>query len=100
MEYQKSNPKITFKEFLNLSQIVKNFKSLRSKEYEVKEWHQTEMIFERKSTNKLWRMDMTEVYKAYIELETFKTLDFKPYLNRTYSPALGLLLTLGLLSKE
>lgn len=100
MEYLKSNPKITFEDFLKLSLTIDFFKSLRGQEYEVKEWHQTEMIFERKSTNKLWKMDIKDVYKAYIKLKTFKTSDFKPYLNRTYSPALGLLLTLELLSKK
>lgn len=100
MEYLKSNPKITFEDFFYLSQTLKKFKSLKGQEYVVKEWHQSEMLFERKSTNKVWKMDMKDVYKAYVELKSFKTSDFKPYLNRTYSPALGLLLTLELLSKE
>ncbi|PXY44728.1 hypothetical protein [Flavobacterium hydrophilum] len=100
MRYQKSNPEITFEEFLNLCKTLKSFKSLRLREYEVKDWSQTKLIFERKSTEKLWEMEMKDVYKAYVELQSFKTSDFKPYLNRTYSPALGLLLNLGLLLKE
>lgn len=58
------------------------------------------MIFEGMSTNRIWKMDIKDVYIAYKEPETFRTRDFKPYLTRTYSPALGLLLTLKLLKIE
>ncbi len=45
-------------------------------------------------------MDLKDVYQAYIELTDFKTTNFKPYVPRRQSPALGLLLSLKLLKKK
>ena len=100
MDYIKSNPEISFEDFFRQSKLLLKFKSLRGHEYEIKKWNETQMIFERLTTNKIWKMDLKDVHRAFLELNTFKTSDFKPYLNRTYSPALGLLITLKLLSKE
>ncbi|WP_312082885.1 hypothetical protein [Epilithonimonas hominis] len=42
-------------------------------------------------------MDLKKVHQGYLELTDFKTISFKAYVPRRYSPALGLLLTVGLL---
>lgn len=100
MIYKKLKSEITLESFLKLSKSLTSFKSIRGHDYIVKEWNETIMTFERVSSNKIWKMDIKNVYKAYMELETFKTSDFKPYVNRTHSPALGLILTLKLLKIE
>lgn len=99
MIYNKTNPEISFENFLKLSKVLKSFKSLKGHEYLIEEWNDSIMTFERLSTNKIWKMDVKNVYKAYLELSSFKTVNFKPYVNRTHSPALGLLLTLKLLKR-
>jgi len=47
--------------------------------------------------NKEWPMNLKNVYQAYKELEDFATINFKPYVPITHSPARGLLLHLGML---
>jgi hypothetical protein len=44
-------------------------------------------------------MDLKDVYKAYIELTDFKTINLNPTFQRRQSPALGLLLSLELLKE-
>lgn len=100
MIYKKLNPEITFDNFFKLSKTLKSFESLKGSKYLVKDWNDSIMSFERLSTNKVWKMDIKNVYQAYIELESFRTSDFKSYVNRTHSPALGLILTLKLLKIE
>lgn len=97
MIYKKLNPEITFDDFFKLSKTFKSFESLKGHKYLVKDWNNSIMTFERLSTNKVWKMDIRNVYQAYIELESFRTSDFKSYVSRTHSPALGLILTLKLL---
>jgi hypothetical protein len=55
------------------------------------------MFFERKTTGEIWNMDLKKVHQAYKELKDFKTKNFAPYVPRRHSPALGLLLHVGLL---
>lgn len=97
--YRKTKPNITFIEFIQLASPIVSFNSLEGKEYEVQKLKRTTMIFVRKSTNKIWEMDLKQVHKAYLELKDFKTVNFKPYVPITHSPALGLLLHLKLLVK-
>jgi len=78
---------------------VINFKSLTGKEYDVKLLDADEMKFVRVSTGEKWSMNLKGVHQAYLELTDFKTANFKTYVPRTHSPALGLLLHLGLLKK-
>jgi hypothetical protein len=63
----------------------------------VKELNGNTMIFERKTTGEIWNMDLKKVHQAYKELKDFKTKNFAPYVPRRHSPALGLLLHVGLL---
>ncbi|HXI01437.1 MAG TPA: hypothetical protein VNI52_14305 [Sphingobacteriaceae bacterium] len=97
MNYKKSQPKITYSDFSDLGMPLKTFKSLRGKQYEVISIIGSSMNFIRKSSGKNWKMDLKGVLMAYKELNDFKTANFKPYVPRTHSPALGLLLHVGLL---
>lgn len=97
MNYKKHIPDILFEDFFSKALLLEEFKSLKGKGYKIKNWENEVMFFERTSTGKLWNMDIRQVHKAYIELQDFKTINFKPYVQRTHSPALGLLLTLNLL---
>ncbi len=65
----------------------------------IKGWNDTIMSFQRLSSNVIWKMDLKGVYQAYQELNDYKTINFKPYVPRTHSPALGLLIHLKLLKK-
>lgn len=95
--YKKSKPNISFIEFIQLVSPVAYFNSLEGNEYEVKKLQGSTMVFERKSTNEIWDMDLKEVHKAYLELKEFKTKNFDNYVPRRHSPALGLLLHIKLL---
>ncbi|MEN5378776.1 hypothetical protein [Sphingobacterium kitahiroshimense] len=97
MKYTKTNPTIAYEEFYKIAKPVKHFKSLTGKEYDVQSVIGDEMKFLRVSTGEIWPMDLKGVHLAYCELTDFKTVNFKSYVPRTHSPALGLLLHLGLL---
>jgi len=97
MKYTKTNPTIGYEEFYEIAKPVKHFKSLTGKEYDVQSVIGDEMKFLRVSTGEIWTMDLKGVHLAYCELTDFKTVNFKSYVPRTHSPALGLLLHLGLL---
>lgn len=99
MNYTKTNPSITYQDFFKLAQEVKNFNSLNGKEYEVKSIDDNVMYFIRLGTGVIWHMNLKNVHQAYLNLTDFKTVNFKPYVNRRHSPALGLILHLGLLRK-
>ncbi|WP_286897633.1 MULTISPECIES: hypothetical protein [Sphingobacterium] len=99
MKFNKTNPTIKYDKFYNLTKSVEFFKSLTGKEYGVKSLDANEMKFVRVSTGEKWSMNLKGVHQAYLELTDFKTVNFKPYVPRTHSPALGLLLHLGLLKK-
>lgn len=95
--YTKTNPKITYTDFLQQVKQRPIFTSLTGRKYEVMGYEGNVMVLKRLSTDKIWRMDLDAVHKAYIHAEISGVKDFMPYLKRTKSPALGLLLTLGLL---
>lgn len=99
MDYTKTKPTITYLDFFKLASPVKAFKSLTGREYDVISVNNNLMTFVRKATGETWSMDLTGVHKAYLELTDFKTDNFKPYVPRTHSPALGLLLHLRMLVK-
>jgi hypothetical protein len=97
--YIKTNPNIKYLSFFNLAKEVKIFASLTGKEYEVIHIEGSQVNFIRKSTNTKWSMNLMKVHEAYLVLQDFKTENFRSYVNRKHSPALGLLLHLGLLVK-
>lgn len=96
-KYTKTNPKILYVDFLKQVKQRQDFKSLTGRDYEVIDYDGDIMVLRRLSTNKIWRMDLVAVHNAYIHAEISGVKDFMPYLKRTKSPALGLLLTLRLL---
>ncbi|SHJ97251.1 hypothetical protein SAMN04488513_11438 [Pseudozobellia thermophila] len=79
---------------------VVSFNSLEGCEYIVQKYKGTTMVFKRQSTKEIWDMDLKQVHKAYLELKDFKTINFKEYVYKRHSPALGLLLHLKLLVDE
>ena len=95
--YIKTNPEISFIKFIKLVTPVASFKSLTGKEYLVTSLNDYTMQLVRKSSGTPWSMDLEQVLKAYQELTEFKTENFRSYVPRTHSPALGLLLHLELL---
>lgn len=97
--YKKTNPEISFIEFIKLVGPIANFNSLEGEEYIVTKLHGSVMHFIRKSSTKPWEMDLKDVLRAYKELKEFKTENFNPYVPLTHSPALGLLLHLKILIK-
>jgi len=99
MKFNKTNPTIAYEEFYDLVRPVDQFGSLTGKKYNVLSAENHVMSFLRVSTGEKWSMNLKEVHRAYLELTDFKTVNFKPYVPRTHSPALGLLLHLGLLKK-
>ena len=92
----KTSPTIEFEHFLSLVKGLKEFKSKTGKRYKVISLDGSVISFLRE-TGEEWKIDLIKVHQAYIELTNFKTISFKPYVPRRQSPALGLLLTVGLL---
>jgi hypothetical protein len=92
----KTNSIIEFEQFLSLVKGLKEFKSKTGKRYKVISLDGSILSFLRE-TGEEWKMDLRKAHQAYLELQHFKTIDFKPYVPRRQSPALGLLLTVGLL---
>jgi hypothetical protein len=92
--YRKVEPIISKEDFLKRALSVKRFTSTGGKQYEVIKIENDEMHFRRLNANTSieWSMNLSNVYKAYSELEDFKTINFKPYVPHTHSPARGLLL--------
>lgn len=99
MNYIKTNPTITYQEFYNLANQINTFKSLTGKGYIVQSITADVTKFIRFSTEEEWAMKLKGVNNAYIKLTDFKTANFKHYVPRTHSPALGLWLHLKLLIK-
>lgn len=94
----KTNPTIEFQQFLVLIQELNEFKSKTGKIYKVISLDGSMLSFLRE-TGEEWKMDLRKVHQAYLELNDFKTISFKPYVPRRQSPGLGLLLSLGLLKQ-
>jgi len=97
--FQKVSPIISLPEFLDMARKVKSFTSSNGRRYEVHRIENDELFFLRldaKSTVE-WSMNLKEVYRAYNELEDFSTVNFKPFVPITHSPARGILLHLGML---
>lgn len=97
--FQKVKPIVPLSEFLDRARKVKSFTSSNGRRYEVQRIQNDEMFFLRldaKSAEE-WSMNLKGVYRAYQELEDFATVNFKPFVPITHSPARGLLLHLGML---
>jgi hypothetical protein len=97
--YIKTKPLISLTAFLQKAKVVTSFTSSSGSRYKVIGIDDDEMVFIRLDAkeNKMWRMNLKNVYWAYQELEDFATINFKPYVPITHSPARGLLLHLEML---
>ena len=97
--YNKTQPDISIIHFIKKVGPVAAFNNLEGESYTVTAIEGTVMKFIRRQTGKEWPIDLRGVHKAYKELKDFKTENFKPYVPFTHSPALGLLLHVGLLKR-
>ncbi|TDX86573.1 hypothetical protein [Epilithonimonas xixisoli] len=88
---------ITFSQFLSDVESLAEFNSITGRNYRVLFLEDEILHFVRMSSDKNWKMDLRKVYQAYQELSDFKVANFKNYLPRTQSPALGLLISLNLI---
>lgn len=96
----KTQPTITYPKFVELVMSLQSFTSLRGRLYKEVSIESSIVKFIRDSTGKEWKMDLKVVHQAYLELSNFKTANFKSYVPHTHSPALGLLLSIGLLEQQ
>ena len=97
--FHKVKPLVSLKDFLEKAKTVESFTSSNGRRYSVDSVIDDEMFFWRLDAdeNTIWKMDLKNLYRAYQELEDFATINFKPYVPITHSPARGLLLHLGML---
>lgn len=98
-KFQRTEPIVSLSNFLDKARKVKSFTSSNGRRYEVQRIENDEMFFLRldAKSEEEWSMNLNEVYRAYKELEDFATINFKPFVPITHSPARGLLLHLGML---
>jgi len=97
--FHKTKPNISLSDFLARAKTIKKFNSTGGKRYLVTKVDGDIMHFNRLDANEEinWTMNLKNVYKAYRELEDFATINFKPFVPITHSPARGLLLHLRML---
>lgn len=93
----KITPEISYTDFLLRIKNISTFKSITGNIYTIISLNNHMLCFTRESTKVQWEMDLKKVHQAYLELIDFKTVNFKPYVPRRQSPALGLLITIKLL---
>ncbi len=99
-KFQKTTPHFTLSAFLAKAYKVSRFNSSTGREYKVTRIENDIMFFLRLNAQltKEWNMDLKKIYEAYEQLEHFETVNFKPFVPITHSPARGLLLHLGMLA--
>jgi len=97
--FRKVVPFITLNDFLSKASAVERFTSSHCRRYLVTGIEDDKILFRRLDAKerKGWSMNLKNVFKAYQELEDFATINFKPFVPITHSPARGLLLHLGML---
>ena len=98
--FYKVMPVKSEKAFLEASKNVTNFNSSTGKRYKVLKVENDVMSFTRLDADdsKVWEMNLSQLCKAYIELEDFSTINFKPYVPITHSPGRVLLIHLKLIA--
>jgi hypothetical protein len=102
MQFERTAPKVTLEHFLRKAERVSHFTSSNGKRYKVVRLDNNIMTFQRLDAKKEneWDIDLRAVYQAYLELDNFDTVSFKPFVPRRHSPARGLLLHLGMLEPK
>lgn len=97
--YRKQLPEITYAEFISRAGKVEQFTSSQGKRYEVDGLMDEVLFFRRLDAGGSdWDLDLKDLYRAYRELESFETINFRPYVAQRHSPGRGLLLHLGLIA--
>jgi len=100
MKYTKTNPNISFAEFVKKLSPVTDFSSSTGKRYKVVKHDATIIYFKRLDSDNpddTWNFDLSDLFKAYKTLTDFDTVNFKPFVPIRHSPARGLLISTGLL---
>jgi len=97
--FHKTNSNISFTDFLAKARSVEMFNSSSGKRYLVLGTKNDIMYFKRLDAREeiTWKMNLKNVYEAYLQLDDFATINFKPFVPITHSPARGLLIYLGML---
>jgi|GEM_PF-1174413 len=100
--FQKVISVIPLSEFLDKASKVKSFISSNGRRFEVQRIENSEMFFLRldAKSEEEWSMNLKNVYRAYKVYEDFATINFKPFVPITHSPARGLLLHLGMVAER
>lgn len=93
----KTIPTVQYSDFYLKVQALDSFRSITGNIYTIISLEDSILTFVRESTHRIWKVNLVDVYKAYSELTAFRTVDFKPYVPRKQSPALGLLVATQLL---
>jgi hypothetical protein len=98
-QFHRVKPLVSLNDFLTKAKTVESFTSSTGRRYSVDSVIDDAMYFYRLDAdeNTIWKMDLKNLYRAYQELEDFATINFKPYVPITHSPARGLLLHLEML---
>lgn len=98
--FHKTIPAVSLIDFLSSAKAVTHFNSSTGRRYMVVGIEGDELHFQRLDSKQemKWKMNLRKVYEAYEKLDDFKTINFKPFVPITHSPARGLLIHLGLLA--
>ncbi|XHR94257.1 hypothetical protein ACFJIV_28885 [Mucilaginibacter sp. UC70_90] len=98
-KYKRTELILPYPEFLGAIAPVKIFTSSEGKRYQVTHMRGHYLHFNRldAKTDTPWDINLEQLYKAYVELEDFKTASFSKYVHHRHSPGRGLLIHLGLL---
>jgi hypothetical protein len=92
-------PLASFNEFMSLTGGVVDFKSQNGRRFKVLSIEGEVMYYEKldSKVEVVWKLNLSEVYRAYIEFDDFKLVNFKKILPLTYSAAKALLIHIGFL---
>jgi len=97
--YRKQLPELSYAEFISRAGKVRKFTSSQGKRYEVDRLVADVLYFRRLDAGGTdWDLNLKTLYQAYCELESFETINFRPYVAQRHSPGRGLLLHLGLIA--
>lgn len=100
MPYIKTDSSISLESFIQKCKSIKEFTSSSGKRYIISSVDNSVMRFFRldgKRPDLEWSINLKILHEAYVQLDDFLTINFKPFLPRVHSPARGLLIHLGLL---
>lgn len=99
----KTSPPVSYTEFINRVKKLSSFKSSNGREYKIKKLEGDVLCFVRinsKHPEKKWSFSLKNVYQAYVNLEDFRTVNFKKYIPIRHSPGRGLLISTDLIAPQ